>query len=100
MTTRTNKNARRILLCALIRDGRDPPLQVFVDECFKCHRAVWRSESSPRKSQAVCRECLRTLQQSGAETIELPMNKRQQAELAKHFKELGTESLRNKQRGN
>lgn len=99
MTTTSKKpEPPRVLLCALVRDGRDPPLHVFVDECFKCHRAVWRSEISPRALQAICRDCVRTFQREGTKMVERPMRKKAREALAKHQKEFGTEASKQRRR--
>jgi hypothetical protein len=92
MTTTSKQQIPTIILCALIRDGRDPPLLSFVDECFKCHRAVWRSEVSPRKPQAVCRFCVKELQREGTKMIEQKPNAKVRAALERYRKEQGTES--------
>ena len=94
MMTRTSE-APRILLCALVRESEPPALQVYVDECFKCHRAVWRSVSSKRRLQAICRFCVHAMQQEGTKMIERPPSKKQAAEF-EAAKKLMTEAQRKK----
>jgi hypothetical protein len=72
------------LLCALVSELGEPPVQSVVDSCSDCGKAVWRALSSPKSPPALCRTCgLMKVQMMGARkrVVIGPLTKRQRKEL-------------------
>jgi hypothetical protein len=76
-----SKNKR--VLCVRIQDMHGiPQVQSFVDECERCHVAVWRAESVDRNAIAICSRCATPDLTSGQARI-LPLSPQQIADIKK-----------------